>query len=282
MKIAKYFINIAVYIVAMVAATLITGCEKELDFEYHDINPLPVIEASLTQEGAEVHITVTTPMGEPMNEAAFTDATVMLLDITSGDEFELLQDADGTFRNPITGISGHVYRLIVSLGGDYQQTFESESCMLPATEILHSQFHWIEMPGDDMAALQLLIADNPLTVDYYWVRLYRNGEPYMWNAITDRPASNGVLEEVLTTTHRDPEQEDEKQLLVDGDIITATVTPINRRMFDYLTALMNGSNGQQQFYGINSSNDCCLGYFLPSPVASATIIYKPDDINYAS
>lgn len=37
---------------AVVLALSLVSCEKELDFEYRDIDPILVIEASLTQSGA--------------------------------------------------------------------------------------------------------------------------------------------------------------------------------------------------------------------------------------
>lgn len=261
--------------IGAILAFLFCGCESEIDMEYHEIEPLPVIEATLTDDGASVLITYTTPMNEPMNNAAVVDADVTLKDLTSGQEYLLTADSDGIFRSKVEGCPGHDYEVVVTMNG---QCYRSVCRMLPPSEISHLQFHWIAMPGDDMAGLQILFTDNPLTEDYYWVRLYRNGEPYSMNIITDRAQSGGIIEEVMTTTHRDPSQEnDAKQLLTDGDTMTATITPISRQMFDYLNALMNNSNGAPQF----ESKGKCLGYFLASPVASASVIYHPDEIQYA-
>lgn len=52
---------------AVVLMAAMTSCEKELDFKYHDIAPLTVIEGELTPDGAKVGITLTTPMAEPMD-----------------------------------------------------------------------------------------------------------------------------------------------------------------------------------------------------------------------
>ena len=38
---------------------VLVSCEKELDISYHNIDPLPVIEAELTPDGARVGITMT-------------------------------------------------------------------------------------------------------------------------------------------------------------------------------------------------------------------------------
>lgn len=270
MKIRKYFTAIAVI---MTMTTTICSCEKELDFEYRDIEPIPVIESCLTQSEARVAISWATPMDEPFTDSYITNAAVSLTDLATEESFSLAPDEKGVFYFEISGVPGHDYRITIKTSG---KTYSSKSTMLSPVEIHALQFYWIKMPGDDMAALQIRFSDNPSTPDYYWVRLYRNGAAYAWSVIADRAAVDGMVEEVITTTHRDESQEDEKQLLRDGDMVTAVVTPVSRQMFDYFNAIMNSSNGEQQYEGGK-----CLGYFLASPCASATIIYHPDEIDYA-
>lgn len=270
MKAKKYISSAAVI---MMLSAMSVGCEKELDMEYHDIEPLPVVEASLTQREVTVAVSFTTPMNEAITDSRFTDAEVILTDLSSGDNYNLIADNEGLFRKDIAGIVGHEYRLNVKIN---ENNYSSVSTMLASTEISDLRFYWIKMPGDDMAALRILFSDNPLTSDYYWIRIYRNGQAYTWSVITDRAAIDGKLEETITTTHRDESQEDEKQIIRDGDEVRAIVTPISRSMFDYLTAIMNSSNGENQFEGGR-----CLGYFLASPAAMSSVIYHPEDIGYA-
>lgn len=92
-------------ILAAILMTGLTGCEKELDFKYHDIDPIVVIEGELTPEGAKVGITMTTPMDEPMDRTHLTDATVRIEDITEGITYDLSVDEEGFFRNPTPGIA---------------------------------------------------------------------------------------------------------------------------------------------------------------------------------
>lgn len=261
------------YIVCLTAVAILTSCEKELDFVYHDIEPLPVIEASLSQAGADVSITYTTPMDEQMDNKRLTDALVSISDITSATNYTLEAEANGIFHADILPVEGHDYRLSVVIAG---KEYTSECRMESGVYISDIKFCWLKMPGDDMAALQIHFTDNPLAVDYYWVRLYRNGKAYKWSLLSDHAAVDGMMEETITTTHRDTSDEDENQLLLDGDIVTVSVSRISRSMFDYLAALINGSNGAAQFSG-----DKCLGYFLASPVATESIVYSPDKIDYA-
>lgn len=261
--------------IALVATLLLfASCEKDIDIDYHTIEPLPVIEATLTQEGACVGITYTTPMDSPMDKTHLTDATVILTDLTAGTIQSLLPDTDGYFRNPTPGIVGHEYKLSVIIDNMEYQSF---SQMSAATEIESAKFVWIRMPGDDMAVLQILFTDPLLTNDYYWIRIYRNGNPYIWSVASDRAAVDGIVEEAITTTHRDTEQEeDEKQIILDGDEVKVEISHISREMCDYLVALQNGNNGAYNFKGGD-----CLGYFLASEYAQSNIIYHPDDFEYA-
>lgn len=266
--------SLPLIIYSILLAILVISCEKELDFEYHVIEPLLVIEGSLTANGANVSLSHTTLMNEPMNTDKLTDASVKITDLVNGEESILTVDEKGEFRSSRGGITGHNYRLDVIIGDN---AYSSVTCMQAPVEIKNMQFYWIRMPGDDMAVIRLTFTDNPQTTDYYWIRLYRNGEPYAMNVITDRAQVNGILEEVMTTTHRDEsKEEDKKQLLQDGDVLTASVTPIDLTMFNYLVALHNMSNGTPQF-----SPDFCLGYFLASPVVTENTVYRPDEIDYA-
>lgn len=266
--------NIIKYFASAAVIMSLTSCEKELDFEYHNIDSLPVIEASITQDGASVAISYATPMGESFSGQFVENAEVTIVDLTDGAEFDLEPSEDGSFRCEMTAHPGHDYRLSVALDGSF---YSSVSRMMKPTEITDARFQWVKMPGDDMAVFTVRFTDTPLVEDFYWVRLYRNGKSYSWSVISDHAAENGSLEESITTTHRNESLEDEDQIILDGDEITVSVAPISHSMADYLIALSNSSNGAPQFEGPR-----CLGYFLASPVATTSVIYHPDEIEYAN
>lgn len=250
---------------------LLTACEKDLDLKYHYIEPLTVIEAELTPEGCKVGITLTTPMDEPMNLTRLTDADVTVSDLTSGEEYSLIPDDEGFFVDETPGIVGHDYRLTVTRNS---QTFRMETTMFPPAEIIGLQFNWINMPYDQVAVFQGLFKDDISSEgDCFWVKLYRNGEIYMWNEIDDRGAVGGVGIFTTMTTRRDTDEENDKTVLHDGDVITMTLSPISRNMHDYLEALQNDSSGPILFSG-----DKCLGYFIATSPTAASITFHPDDI----
>lgn len=252
---------------------ILPSCEKEIHFDYIDIDPLPVIEATLSQDGARIAITMTTPMDEPMNQTRLTDATVVLTDIDTGISRHLSPDAAGYFTDSMPGVAGHRYRLSVDLNDSH---FEAETEMYSAVEITSMEFNWIRMPYDDVAVLQGKFKDKTAdNGDWFWVRIFRNGELYDWNECDDRGVDDGICTYMTMTSRRNPADEDDRDNLYDGDVIKLTVCPISREMHNYLEALQNDSNGPFMFSG-----ERCLGYFLASDTTSRTVVFRPDEIPY--
>lgn len=267
----KILYRLGLCIVHCALCILLAGCEKILDFKYHDIEPLTVIEGELTSEGARIGITLTTPMDEPMDRTRLTDADVTVTDLSDGAEYRLAADADGFFTDPTPGIPGHRYKLTVERDGN---TYSMETMMYPATEIVDAEFNWISMPYDKVAVFQAHYLDNPAdTGDCYWVKLYRNREIYSWQEQDDRTASDGVNTFFTMTSRKDTDEEDDDEVLFDGDVMTVTVTPISREMHDYLEALQNDSNGPALFSGPR-----VLGYFLAADPVSRSVTFRPDSI----
>lgn len=263
------------YTVSILGLLLIfTACEKVIDLDYRDIEPLTVIEGELTESGVRVAVTLTTPVDEPMDRTRLTDATVVITDLTDNSEYALRPDSDGYFTDPTQvakGIPGHRYRLTVHRDGE---AYSMETLMYPPTEIVSAEFNWISMPYDKVAVFQARYLDNPAAMgDCYWVKLYRNGEIYSWQEQDDRTASDGVNTFFTMTSRKDTDEEDDDEVLFDGDVLTVTVTPISREMHDYLEALQNDSNGPALFTGPR-----VLGYFLASTPTSRSVTFRPDEI----
>ncbi len=262
---------LARYIIAFLSVFLIVGCKKDLDIKYKDIEPLLVIEAQLSLQGAYARLTTTTPMDEPMDTTLLTDADVALADITDGTVAILSPDRLGVYRSACPGIPGHEYELTVTRKG---KSYSSRSTMQPPTQLLALEWNWITMPYDQVAILQVTFTENEaIAGDCYWVRLYCNGKAYMWDVIYDMYARDGIINDIFMTSRRDLDQEDEATALHEGDLVTASVSPISRQMYDYLEAVSSDSNGPALFTG-----DRVLGYFLASPTVEASISFHPDEI----
>ena len=95
----------------------------------------------------------------------------------------------------------------------------------------------------------------------------------MWLLSDDRKSVDGIINEVTMTSRKDISEEDDATVLRDGDVVSVTVAPISRAMYDYLTALKSDSNGPRMFEG-----DYCLGYFMAAPISKSEIIYRPSEM----
>lgn len=258
------------YFIFLIFIVFLSSCEKELDFTYHEVASQIVIEGNITQEGATVNVTQTTPMNEKLDSSPVADVEVQICDLNTNSFRILSMNEDGIYKDDIAGIEGHKYRLVVNRENNH---YEATSFMRSISHIVEMDFQWIKMPYDYVAVLQISFTDNQTDDDCFWVRLYRNGEPYMWIVSDDRRAMNGIISEVVMTSRKDIDEEDEKAVLKDGDVVSASVSPVSRDMYDYLTAIQSDSNGPRMFSG-----DFCLGYFLAAPISESSIIFKPNEM----
>ena len=104
------------------------------------------------------------------------------------------------FHGEIPGIPGHEYIIEVSRNG---KDYLSSCRMSQPSRILSLDFQWIKMPYDYVAVLQVTFTD-PIesSDDCYWIRLYRNGNSYMWLLSDDRKSVDGITNEVTMTSRR--------------------------------------------------------------------------------
>lgn len=252
-------------IIMLAFAVILMGCERELDFKYNIIPPQLVAEGVLDETGCSVKLTLTTPMGEPIDNNPVTDAEVTVTDLTDNSSLVLFPESSGTFVCSKSGIPGHEYRLTVMRNGC---NHISETVMQSGVNIERVEVSWIKMPYDYVALVQVSIEDPSAYGNLYWVRLYRNGEFYKWALTDDSTSEDGILLSTFMTSRENLDKEEESDALREGDVITATVTPVTRSLFEYLTAISNDSSGPRLFTG-----DGCLGYFLAAPTASESIIF---------
>ena len=248
---------------------LFTSCEKELDFKYHDVESQFVIEASLTSEGSVVKLSYTTPMDQPFTNESTIDADVIITDLTDNVSYNLISE-NGFYINENPGIPNHEYELNVDHKG---RNFKSSCLMRIGVEILDLKFQWIKMPYDYVAVLEIISTVSDIEGTCYWTRIYKNGEPYKWLISQGSGAMDGKLNQTTFTTRQNPDDEDDKDNLRDGDELTVMVCPISLEMYDYLIGITSDSNGPAMFTG-----DFCLGYFLAAEIAKSNIIFRSKDI----
>lgn len=256
--------------IGLLLLVIFSACEKELDFKYHQVESQLVIEGTVSTNGTTVKLSLTTPMNEPMDTVHLTDAEVTLTDLTEYKNYILSPNDSGMYVNDYKGTAGHEYSLKIIIDG---KEYTSQCVMRDSVSDLTLSFQWIKMPYDHVAVLEVSFNESDNQSDCYWIRLYRNHEPYKWLLAKGNNATDGKIHEVTFTTRKDLEEEDEKDILRDGDIMTAKVTAVSKEMYDYIVSIESDSNGLRMFSG-----DFCLGYFLAAEESQASIVFHPDEI----
>ena len=252
---------------------LFSSCEKELDFKYHSVESKLVIEGLLTPQGSKVKLSYTTPMDEPFTQNSIIDADIIITDLTAGVSYNLIPQ-DGIFISENPGVPDHEYELTVN---HRVNIYKSLCLMRNGVEILDLKFQWIKMPYDYVAVLEIISTVSEIEGTCYWTRIYKNGEPYKWLMSHGSGAIDGKLSQTTFTTRQNPDDEDKKANLSDGDELTVIVSPVSLEMYDYLVGISSDSNGPSMFIG-----EFCLGYFLATENAESNIIFRSKDIPMSS
>lgn len=256
-------------------SAFLSACEKELDVTYPDGDTLCVVEGLVSNEGVGIKLMQTTPMDKPLDTRPITNARVFLSS-TDGRNEELAPDNNGIFRSDTPGTAGNSYCLRIEHDGN---TYEASSTMPAAAHLEHCTLQWIEMPYDDVVVMEVAVAMPPTIpgsdYGYIWIKVWRNGEIYRSMATSDQWSSDNIVYADFMCTRKN--EDDEEDLLENGDRIDVEVLTIDRNMFDYISSLgMTDANPTALF------TNGALGYFTASSVTRTNFIFdfanvKPAD-----
>jgi len=279
------------YILLLLLLTL--SCQKEIELDYRDIEPVVSIEGRVTNEQVYVLITRTRSMNDSVKGRGIGGAVVT---ISSEDGTELLvYDArDGYYRpaSGMKGVPGRTYRLDVTLDG---HQYSATSTMQSLAPIVSTAFIWQPLFDNGMLWLEMWATDpEPDVRNYYWYRVDRRAkdpkvrqkqgtDAYRWSSFDDRGAINArIYRDIMCVNEemmdgQDIEDDQLKSILFDGDTITLQLMTIDRAMFEYYQSVSVGQRmGANPISNISGG---CLGYFAAGSVSHAdTVIYNKNII----
>ena len=279
------------YILLLLLLTL--SCQKEIELDYRDIEPVVSIEGRVTNEQVYVLITRTRSMNDSVKGRGIGGAVVT---ISSEDGTEqLVYDArDGYYRpaSGMKGMPGRTYRLDVTLDG---HQYAASSTMPRQAPIVSTQFIWQSLLDNGMLMYEMWATDpEPDVRNYYWYRVDRRAkdpkvrqkqgtDAYRWSSFDDRGAINArIYRDIMCVNEemmdgQDIEDDQLKSILFDGDTITLQLMTIDRAMFEYYQSLSVGQRmGANPISNISGG---CLGYFAAGSVSHAdTVIYNKNII----
>lgn len=279
------------YILLLLLLTL--SCQKEIELDYRDIEPVVSIEGRVTNEQVYVLITRTRSMNDSVKGRGIGGAVVT---ISSEDGTEqLVYDArDGYYRpaSGMKGVPGRTYCLDVTLDG---HQYAASSTMPRQAPIVSAQFIWQSLLDNGMLMYEMWASDpEPDVRNYYWYRVDRRAkdpkvrqkqgtDAYRWSSFDDRGAINArIYRDIMCVNEemmdgQDIEDDQLKSILFDGDTITLQLMTIDRAMFEYYQSVSVGQRmGANPISNISGG---CLGYFAAGSVSHAdTVIYNKNII----
>ncbi len=273
---------------------LFTACEKEIDFDYHEIDPLVVIEGRVTNEGSEVKITHSRSVNDSVQGKTLPGATVV---ITCDGHKETLSyhHADNCYKSSMKGQVGKTYQLSIDFDGEH---YESISTMPAPAPIISTQFYWMKVLDERLLVNILWAADpHPDTRDYYYFRMDRRSshphalaksknhpKAYRWNVFDDRGNPPGLVYRdihcMMERTAEEDEEDNWDRILYPGDTVTIQLMTIDQPTFDYFRTLNSGQGGGAN--PVSNISGGCLGYFTAASISrSDTLIYRPEEVQDA-
>ena len=244
---------------------LFTACEKDIDFDYHEIAKLVVVEGRVTNEGTEVHISHSRSVNDSVRGKTLPGATVVI------------------------SCDGHQDTL----------TFHPADTMPDPAPIVSTQFYWMKVLEERLLVNVLWAKDpHPDTRDYYYFRMDRRSshphalaksknhpKAYRWNVFDDRGNPPGfVFRDIhcmMERTAEEDKEDDWDRILYEGDTVTIQLMTIDQPTYNYFRTLTSGQGGGAN--AISNITGGCLGYFTAASVSrSDTLIYRLEEVQDAS
>lgn len=268
---------------------LLSACTKEIDFDFHNANPVLVIHGQVTNNGRSVIISRSRSVNDSVRIHCLQGARVS---VTCSDTTTILEydSTTDSYYSPIPGKVGQKYRLCVDFEGNH---YEAIATMVGAAPITSSYFSWIEMMGQRVLCYEMWADDpEPDVRNYYWFRMYRvshhphfenkdRSEPFRWGILDDRGCPPGKqFVDCVFCSEQDMDDDDEDNrtsILYDGDSITVQLMTVDLQVYNYLNELRSGQNN-----GVNPRSNIsggCLGYFAAGTVTrTAPVVFRRNDV----
>ena len=250
-EIMKHFVRLAegVFIVGLLAA-----CEKDIDLQYNQVDPIYVVEASISNEGTNVRISHTNNMDDNTSISDVTGTKVTISD-DEGNEWDIPYTRNGYHRRSmLRGVAGTTYNIDVEIEGKH---YTSTSTMQKEPKMNSFRFVWMKVGSERICFGDLRIQDIPNEDNWYYMHIYRNGKGHRWAVMRDDRNPNKELQQLFSFFHDG--RSDDADVLKDGDELRILIRSIDQRSYDYLYSMQlmenTGTNPLQNFTG------GCLGYF---------------------
>ena len=246
----------------LILTTLFISCKKDIEIDYHQVNPLYVVEASVSNDGMKARISLTNDMDDNTTTSNISGATVVVTG-SDGTSVTLPYVTDGTYRSSVKGTPGVTYTIDIDIDGHH---FTSSSTMQKMPKINQFQFIWKSVMKERFQMGELLFQDIANEDNWYFTHIYRNNLGFRWAVKRDDQNPNKELQQLFSIAR---EGDNDTDMLVEGDQLRLELRAIDQRAYDYLYSMqiMDNTNTNP----ITNFTGGCLGYF--SAYSQITINY---------
>ena len=248
---------------------LFSSCEKEIEIDYRQVEPIYVVEASVSNNGMQARVSMTNDMDNNTTTSDIDGATVTITG-DDGTSETLPYVGNGIYKAMVFGIPGVEYRIDVEIDGHH---FTSTSTMQKMPELNEFHFMWQKIMQQKYLMAELLFQDIPNEDNWYFVHLYRNNTGFRWGVKRDDRDPDGELQQLFSFAR---EGSDDKDMLHEGDRLHLELRAIDQRTYDYFYSMQimdyTGTNPIQNFTG------GCLGYFSAYSEVTYDCTYHVADV----
>ena len=118
----------------------LVSCEKEIDVDYRSVEPIYVVEASVSNDGMMARVSLTQDMDDNHTTSDITDANIVVTG-SDGSETRLVHKKNGNYQATAKGQVGVTYQIDVEVEGHH---FTSTSTMQRMPKINKNKlgFRW--------------------------------------------------------------------------------------------------------------------------------------------
>ena len=248
---------------------LLSSCKKDIEIDYHQVDPIYVVEASVSNMGMEARISMTNNMDDNSTISDISEAKVVITG-SDGTEEILNYTKNGIYKSTATGIPEVEYTIDITLDGHH---FTSSSIMQKLPMMNSFRFIRKKIVTENYQMGELMLQDIPNEDNWYFMHIYRNKLGYRWAVKRDDQNPNGELQQLFTFAREGSNDED---LLQEYDQLHIEIRAIDQKTYDYFYSMQimdnTGTNPVPNFTG------GCLGYFSAYSQITYDCVFHESDV----
>lgn len=245
------------------------SCEKDIDIDYRSVEPIYVVEASVSGNGMKARVSMTQDMDDNSTTSDVTAAYVVVTG-SDGSETILKHQKNGYYQSTAKGKEGVTYQIDVEVGGRH---FTSTSTMQQMPKVNRFHFIWKKVMSERFLVGELLFQDIPNEDNWYFSHIYRNNLGFRWAVKRDDQNPNKELQQLFSIAR---EGSNDKDMLVEGDKLRIELRAIDQRAYDYLYSMqiMDNTNTNP----VPNFTGGCLGYFSAYSEVVVNYVFHAADV----